>query len=89
MAQKAGYQDSGPRVEDAVALTAIRIPERVHLQALQVLLRYRRKRIYARRMRRTGYLSLKVNPRWRLLSKDDGRNWEVMSHETYNREKDK
>lgn len=72
-----------------VALTAIRIPERVHLQAMQVLLRYRRKRIYARRMRRTGYLSLKVNPRWRLLSKDDGRNWEVMSHETYNREKDR
>lgn len=69
-----------------VALTAIRIPERVHLQAMQVLLRYRRKRIYARRMRRTGYLSLKVNPRWRLLSKDDGRNWEVMSHETYNGE---
>ncbi|MGI4578876.1 MULTISPECIES: ParE family toxin-like protein [Enterobacteriaceae] len=24
-----------------------------------------------------------------MLSKDDGRNWEVMSHETYNREKDK
>lgn len=66
-----------------VALTAIRIPERVHLQAMQVLLRYRRKRIYARRMRRTGYLSLKINPRWRLLSKDDGRNWEVMSHEKY------
>ncbi|HAT3748305.1 TPA: hypothetical protein I8622_001255 [Klebsiella oxytoca] len=40
-------------------------------------------------MHRTGYLSLKVNPRWRLLSKDDGRNWEVMSHETYNREKDR
>ena len=39
-----------------VALTAIRIPERVHLQAMQVLLRYRRKRVYARRMRRTGYL---------------------------------
>jgi len=72
-----------------VALTAIRIPERVHLQALQVLLRYQRRRIFPRRMRRTGYLSLKVNPRWRLLSKDDGRNWEVMSHETYNREKDK
>ena len=49
----------------------------------------RRRRIFPRRMRRTGYLSLKVNPRWRLLSKDDGRNWEVMSHETYNREKDK
>ena len=71
-----------------MALTAIRIPEWVHLQALQVLLRYRRRRIFPRRMR-TGYLSLKVNPRWRLLSKDDGRNWEVMSHETYNREKDR
>ena len=68
---------------------SVRIPERVHLQALQVLLRYRRRRIFPRRMRRTGYLSLKVNPRWRLLSKDDGRNWEVMSHETYNREKDR
>ncbi|EFG2283925.1 hypothetical protein BOS92_004664, partial [Escherichia coli] len=30
-------------------------------------------------MQRNGYLSLKVNRRWRLLSKDDGRNWEVMS----------
>ncbi|HDX8940295.1 TPA: hypothetical protein RQN91_005238 [Klebsiella michiganensis] len=69
-----------------MALTATRIPERVHLQALQVLLRYRRKRIYARRMHRTGYLSLKVNPRWPLLSKDDGRNWVVMSHSTHNRE---
>nr|WP_269837120.1 hypothetical protein [Enterobacter asburiae] len=69
-----------------VALTAIRIPERVHLQALQVMLRYRRKRIYARRMHRTGYLSLKVNPRWRLLSKDGGQNWEVMSHERYSGE---
>ncbi|WP_420042937.1 hypothetical protein [Escherichia coli] len=49
-------------------------------------MRYRRKRVYARRMRRTGFLSLKVNPRWRMLSKDNGRNWEVMSHETYNGE---
>ncbi|WGE30491.1 hypothetical protein PHA77_07780 [Edwardsiella tarda] len=69
-----------------MALTAIRIPERVHLQAMQVLLRYRRKRIYARRVRCTGYLSLIVNRRWRLLSKDDGRNWEVMSHEKYSGE---
>lgn len=69
-----------------MALTAIRVPERVHLQALRVLWRYRRKRIYARRMHRTGHLGLKVNPRWRLLSKDDGRNWELMSHEKYNGE---
>ncbi|MCS2168073.1 ParE family toxin-like protein [Scandinavium manionii] len=72
-----------------MALTAIRIPERVHLQALQVLLRYRRRRTFPRRMRRTGYLSLKVNQRWRLLSKDGGQNWEVMSHERYSKEKDR
>jgi len=40
-------------------------------------------------MRRTGYLSLKVNQRWRLLSKDGGQNWEVMSHERYSKEKDR
>jgi hypothetical protein len=68
-----------------MTLTAIRIPERIHQQALQVLLRYRRRRIHACRIRSTGYLSLKVNPRWRLLSRDEGKNWEVMSHETYNK----
>ncbi|HAI2335038.1 hypothetical protein G4U62_16125 [Cronobacter sakazakii] len=40
-------------------------------------------------MLRTGYLSLQVNPRWRLLSKDGGKNWEVMSHEKYNGAKDR
>jgi hypothetical protein len=46
MAKKAGYQVIA-LIRKPVALTAIRIPERVHLQALQVLLRYRRKRICA------------------------------------------
>lgn len=72
-----------------MALTAIRIPERVHLQAVRVLLQFRQQRILPRRIRRTGHLSLRVNLRWRLLSKDGGKSWEVMSHETYNREKDK
>jgi len=40
-------------------------------------------------MHGSGNLSLKVNHRWRLLSRDGGKNWEVMSHETYNREKDR
>lgn len=71
-----------------MTLTAIRIPERVHQRALQVLTRYRRRRIRACRIHGTGYLSLRINPRWRLLSRDDGKNWEVMSHETYNRKKD-
>lgn len=71
-----------------MALTAIRVPERIHQQSLRVLIRYRRRKIFPRRIRSTGYLSLRVNPRWRLLSKDGGRNWEVMSHETYNGAKD-
>lgn len=70
-------------------LTAIRIPERIHQQALLVLTRYRRRRIFPRRMISTGYLSLKVNRCWRLLSRDGGRDWEVMSHERYSKLKDR
>jgi hypothetical protein len=69
-------------------LTAIRIPEWVHLKAAHVLSQFRA-RIHPCRMIGTGNLSLKVNHRWRLLSRDGGKNWEVMSHETYNREKDR
>ena len=72
-----------------MALTAIRIPEWVHSQAVQVLRRYRARRIHPCRMHGSGNLSLRVNLRCRLLSRDGGQNWEVMSHETYNREKDR
>lgn len=72
-----------------MALTAIRVPEWVHMRAVLVLARYRAQRIRARRMHRTGHLSLVVNPRWRLLSRDGGKNWQVMSHEQYNGKKDR
>lgn len=68
-----------------MALTAIRIPEWVHEQAVKVLIQYRRRRVFPRRVRKTGYLSLKVNHRWRLLSRDGGQNWQLMSHSTYNK----
>ena len=50
-----------------MALTAIRIPEWVHFQAVKILLQFRQQRISPRRMRRTGYLSLKeaAFTRWR------------------------
>lgn len=70
-------------------ITAIRIPVRVHRQALRVLERYRRRQVFPQRMRRTGYLSLNVGLWWRLLSRNGGRSWEVMSHETYNKRKDR
>ncbi|XCE75846.1 hypothetical protein MPHASIOC01_000683 [Mangrovibacter phragmitis] len=72
-----------------MALTAIRIPERVHEQAAHVLRQYRKGRVHSRRMHGSGNLSLKVNRRWRLLSRDGGQHWEVMSHERYSKVKDR
>lgn len=72
-----------------MAITTIRAPEWVCTQAVMILSRYRKHRIIACRIRGTGYLSLRVNRRWRLLSRDSGRNWQLMSHETYNRKKDR
>lgn len=72
-----------------MAITAIRVPEWVHAQAVHTLGRYRNRRVIPCRIRGSGNLSLKVNRRWRLLSRDGGQNWEVMSHERYNKLKDR
>jgi hypothetical protein len=39
-----------------------------------------------RRLTMNGYLKIDVGPFWRILSKDGGRQWWLMDHETYNRE---
>lgn len=72
-----------------MSLTAIRVPEWVHAQAVNTLGRYRKRRAIACRMHGSGNLSLKVNRRWRLLSRDGGQTWEVMSHERYSKLKDR
>ncbi|MFZ8600176.1 hypothetical protein ACO1ZJ_23670 [Klebsiella pneumoniae] len=36
-----------------------------------------------------GNLSLKIGRKWRLLSRNNGTCWEVMSHEKYNQLKDR
>lgn len=72
-----------------MSLTAIRIPEWVHVQAVQTLGRFRKRRVISSRIRGSGNLSLKVNRRWRILSRDGGQNWEVMSHERYSKLKDR
>ncbi|MBK0035149.1 hypothetical protein IBT47_22945 [Erwinia sp. S43] len=33
---------------------------------------------------RTGYYKIDLGPFWRLLSRDEGRTWEMMNHEHYN-----
>nr|UKE82711.1 hypothetical protein KXZ65_15225 [Pectobacterium sp. PL152] len=45
----------------------------------------RGERIY-KRLQTNGYLKIDIGPFWRLLSKDGGGHWHLMSHEAYNRE---
>lgn len=72
-----------------MTLTAIRIPDWVHSQAVQVLRQYRARRVHPCRMHGSGNLGLRVNRRLRLLSRDGWQNWEVMSHERYSKMKDR
>lgn len=71
-----------------MTITALRVPEWVHEQAVITVLRFRQRRIQATRIM-CGNISLKVNRRWRLLSRDGGQSWEVMSHERYSKVKDR
>ncbi|MCK0552545.1 hypothetical protein KFO32_05570 [Pantoea ananatis] len=71
-----------------MSLTTFKAPEWVIVQATKKLSMYRKQRIFARRIHSTGYLSLAVNPRWRLLSRNNGNDWQLMTHETYNSAKD-
>ncbi|ARF51125.1 ParE family toxin-like protein [Pantoea stewartii] len=71
-----------------MSLTTFKAPEWVIVQATKKLSQYRKRRIFACRIRSTGYLSLAVNPRWRLLSRNNGKDWQLMTHETYSKCKD-
>jgi hypothetical protein len=71
-----------------MTLTALKAPEWVITQAAMRLAQYRKRCIFPRRMHRTGFLSLKVNRRWRLLSRNGGRDWQLLTHERYNAAKD-
>ncbi len=71
-----------------MTLTTLKAPEWVIEQATRKLGQYRKHRIFPCRMHKTGYLSLKVNPRWRLLSRNSGKDWQLMTHEKYNGIKD-
>lgn len=71
-----------------MSLTTFKAPEWVTVQATKKLSQYRKHRIFACRIRSTGFLSLAVNPRWRLLSQNGGKDWQLMTHERYNAAKD-
>lgn len=55
-------------------------------KARSLLSRYQQgKRVYSK-IGQTGYLKIDLGFRWRLLSKDAGKSWLFMSHQTYYRE---
>lgn len=59
-------------------------PDRIIRRAEQLLRQWRAGHIHARRTYRDGYLTLRVTPHWRLLSRDNGLSWELLSHADYN-----
>ncbi|HEM7576492.1 TPA: hypothetical protein U2J86_003513 [Serratia marcescens] len=61
-----------------------RIPQRISAKAEGVLCAYREGKKKPNQTYQHKYLTLPVARRWRMLSKDNGNSWEVMSHERYN-----
>lgn len=58
-------------------------PDRIKQRAERIKDAWQAGLIHARRTYRDHYLTLRVTPQWRLLSKDNGRNWELLSHADY------
>ncbi|WP_457920894.1 ParE family toxin-like protein [Raoultella ornithinolytica] len=69
-------------------ITSNRIPLHINERASQILVLYDSGNIKPCRIK-CGNLSLKVGRKWRLLSRNNGNCWEVMSHEKYNQIKDR
>ncbi|RSW87038.1 hypothetical protein EGH62_03045 [Klebsiella aerogenes] len=67
---------------------SIRIPAEVNKKASSILNQYTSGELKACRIK-CGNMSLRVGRKWRLLSKDNGQCWEIMSHEKYNYLKDR
>ncbi|WP_438271914.1 ParE family toxin-like protein [Serratia quinivorans] len=61
-----------------------RIPQRISIKAEGVLCAFMEGKRTPARTYQHKHLTLPVSRCWRLLSKDNGHSWEVMSHERYN-----
>jgi hypothetical protein len=58
----------------------------IYARATALLHDFERGRRIFRRTKRRGHLSIRIGLFWRLLSKDNGATWRLMTHSTYNRE---
>lgn len=61
------------------------IPPSIQRKARQILERHLAGEISPRKLAGGLGLSLEVGYRWRLLSRDKGQTWDLMSHEKYNK----
>ncbi|UAN49950.1 hypothetical protein KGP26_19575 [Serratia sp. JSRIV002] len=53
-------------------------------KALHILSQFSNSRLIPRRTKAKNYLTFRVNKRWRLLSRDKGKNWELLTSNDYN-----
>ncbi|MGJ0478994.1 ParE family toxin-like protein [Pantoea agglomerans] len=69
-----------------ITMTCKRVALRVQERAANLLHQYEHGAHNFSRLKPHGYLVIRVGNRWRLLSKNGGQHWRLMTHETYNRE---
>ncbi len=63
----------------------MRIPARVQQKADAILARLKSQQIHPRKMREPGYYSVPVGRDYRLLSRDGGVTYALMTHERYSK----
>lgn len=62
-----------------------RPPKHIREKADILISKYRDHSVTPRKTYRRGYLTLNVTPGWRLLSKDKGQTWLLLSHADYDK----
>lgn len=63
----------------------MRIPARIQQKAAAILQRLEANEIHPRKMREEGFYSVPVGRDYRLLSRDGGRTYALMTHERYSK----
>ncbi|AGQ32469.1 ParE family toxin-like protein [Serratia liquefaciens] len=61
-------------------------PSWITAKALEILNQFSACQIFPRKNRGKKYFTFQVNKRWRLLSKDDSQNLQLLTHNDYNSE---
>ncbi|WP_024529219.1 ParE family toxin-like protein [Serratia fonticola] len=54
-------------------------------KALHILSQFSNSRLIPRRTKAKNHLTFRVNKRWRLLSRDNGINWQLLTNNDYDK----